>query len=241
MIYTDSDKRNGLDHTRAFAISAGVLILFIIAGSVSVGGDTKEQTADSDAGTIAAAAIQELLQMSVCDFEHPMYEEVMPAHRALLIDRHSGVRDADPYVPWLAARLVHAAAAGRLFVQRRGDEHLSLRIKDPMSDDKFWYIASVSNAADSAREQEESAQIFFLWPFAGSYITPDSLDDEDPFDTHHPIHGFASGDILQIDIYRFPRSSIEDRYDVDPAELIKKEGSAPILRMPLPVIVLKCE
>lgn len=183
-------------------------------------------------GVVAASAMREVFGMAADGAE---FEKVMETRRwgAPEIAHAAGQEPHDPFIPWLATKLLRHAAMGTLFV--RDGDRINLRITWDMGDRSRWYIGRVSTIPRERAAVEVSGPWIF-WRSVGALVTPSSPEDK-PSIEDYPLDGVRPGDIVQFDLFRAPRDLTRSPGHLDPTMLVERNEAELILRLHLPVIV----
>jgi hypothetical protein len=179
-------------------------------------------------GQLAASAVKELLDGRTDDHA---FKSMMRERRKSLEGGDLLVQDS--YPPWLAARLIRQAAEGHLFVG--ASDNISLRLTWDMGDDAFWYIGRVS-AINPDGSKVVAGGPWVLWKHLGELVTPQGPEDK-PWVAEYALSSVADGDVVEFDVYRLPRDSVDVVERLDPAAAIDADSAQLLLRLHLPVIV----
>jgi hypothetical protein len=213
-----------------------VRTLVILALGASLGGGVSAcflgfQDPDRTPGVVAASAMREVFNMGVddADFETVRETRIWGAPE---IASAAGQEPHDPFIPWLATKLLRSAATGTLFVL--DGDRVNLRITWDMGDTSRWYIGRVSTIPKERAAVEVSGP-WILWRSLGALVTPSSPEDK-PSIEDYALDGVHHGDIVQFDLYRAPRDQARTP-NLDPATLVEKNEAELVLRLHLPVIV----
>ncbi|MBL1217954.1 MAG: hypothetical protein D8M59_10720 [Planctomycetes bacterium] len=140
---------------------------------------------------------------------------------------------ADPYLPWLAAKLLHVAAAGELFIE--DSNHVTLRVSTHIGDDAYWYIGQIVSMYDKEDVQRTSGP-WLLWENYGVEVTPNRLEDN-PWIEDYPLVKVANDDIVMFELFRLPRNRAELASEIDVAATMTDGGAECVIRLPLPVVI----
>ncbi|MBX3402130.1 MAG: hypothetical protein KF699_01835 [Phycisphaeraceae bacterium] len=179
-------------------------------------------------GMLAASAIRELLSGKGVD---DAFKSMMHERRKDLVNRSAPMQDS--YSAWLAARLVQDAAMGRLFVS--AGDRMALRITWDMGDNTYWYIGSIVITKPDG-SQHVAGGPWVLWKHLGEDVTPEGPGDEF-WVSEYAIPSVSEGDVVELNLYRLPRDSVDIVERLDPVAAIGKDAARLIVRLPVPVIV----
>ncbi|HMN41195.1 MAG TPA: hypothetical protein PKE29_10145 [Phycisphaerales bacterium] len=216
--------------SRRWHLLCGSVIAAIVLG-MTIAAIQPDQVAlrkTSSPGKLAASAIRALLAEHV---ESNAYQTMMSARHNIIKDGRTPMQDS--YLAWLAAKLVQQAAKGQLFVG--GGDKISLRLTWDMGDNAFWYVGRVSTIKPDGSKSGSGGPWVF-WKYLGERVTPNGPDDK-PSVSEYELPSVSEGDVIEFDLYRLPRNSVDIVERLDPVAAIGDNAAQIVLRLPLPVIV----
>jgi hypothetical protein len=179
-------------------------------------------------GKLAASAINELFEGRS---DGDAFKSMMRARRKKVADGNVPMQDA--YPAWLAAQLIREAGAGHLFV--RAEDTVSLRLTWEIGDDAFWYIGTVLTIKPDGSKVVAGGP-WVLWKHLGELVTPKDPGDK-PWVANYAMSSVSEGDVVEFDLYRLPRKSVDIVERLDPVAVIDGGAAQLLLRLHLPVIV----
>jgi hypothetical protein len=178
-------------------------------------------------GEVAAAAIA---WHGADPDEWTCFEDFVGLHTSDGTPRMAAI-DSNPFVPWLASRLLHKSAHQQLFAMR-SDSTVTMVIDWEIGDRSRWYIGEVWGGERSGT----LAMRHVLWPHFLELVTPQGPDD-DPTVEAYELPGVEPGDIVEFRLYEFDRTIAISPVHLDVKELVETPGARPVLVLPLPVVV----